>query len=381
MFLSKIFKRIRHRKYKIIRPDDFLEVDSLADSFGKRRISRAVQIISSPIEVTYPKFKIMPFSWHETQRSILVNQASKGRNFSNYHTPRKSYVSYMRNVKLLGGVVIDAKLNINSDTIYHYFGKRVDFEGYLSKPRRTIQEPVFYLGETKEYFHWIMDCLTAISFWRKLGLDRKVKLFVANITDFKRQSLLAYGIPSEMVIGDEIGHVNFKHIFVPSTLGGGQAWTTPKYLPKFHRESVVDIIPEVTGMKYYISRSRTDRRPINNEEEVEKMLIKLGFKVLFLEEYPFEEQIRLMKSASLIVSPHGAGLTNIVYCAPETIVIELLCERYLNCCFYKLSSMSNLTYMPLVSTSYEVTGDHLHDHNWDVNISKLRQAISFLSKA
>ena len=46
--------------------------------------------------------------------------------------------------------------------------------------------------------------------------------------------------------------------------------------------------------------------------------------------------MRLFRSAVMIVAPHGAGLSNMVFSEPGTVVIEGVCNRpHVNLCFHR----------------------------------------------
>ena len=47
-----------------------------------------------------------------------------------------------------------------------------------------------------------------------------------------------------------------------------------------------------------------------------------------------EESMEIFFNAALVVAPHGAGLSNVVYCKPGTYVIEGVCnEPHVNMCY------------------------------------------------
>lgn len=63
----------------------------------------------------------------------------------------------------------------------------------------------------------------------------------------------------------------------------------------------------------YFSREKTGRRKVANESEVVDTLETLGFHRYFGEKMSFQDQVDLFSTASVVVSPHGAGLSNIVW--------------------------------------------------------------------
>lgn len=58
----------------------------------------------------------------------------------------------------------------------------------------------------------------------------------------------------------------------------------------------------------------------------------------------FNEQIQIFRSARIVVGVHGAGMTNIIFCEPGTIVYELVPAHYANSCFVNLGMICSLRY-------------------------------------
>ena len=56
------------------------------------------------------------------------------------------------------------------------------------------------------------------------------------------------------------------------------------------------------------------------------------------------EQVAVVRDARMVVAPHGAGLTNIVFCRPGTTVIELSTGFWWNPCYRYIASMRGLPY-------------------------------------
>jgi len=62
------------------------------------------------------------------------------------------------------------------------------------------------------------------------------------------------------------------------------------------------------------------KRIMRNEGALIAELRRRGFDIVVPGTLPFTEQVRTFRNASLVVGPHGAGLTNIAFCEPGTIV-------------------------------------------------------------
>ncbi len=62
------------------------------------------------------------------------------------------------------------------------------------------------------------------------------------------------------------------------------------------------------------------------------------------------EQASCLASAEIVVAPHGAGLTNLVFCNPGTKVIEIFSPSYLPNCYWILSNVCGLDHYYLIGT-------------------------------
>jgi hypothetical protein len=90
--------------------------------------------------------------------------------------------------------------------------------------------------------------------------------------------------------------------------------------------------------KVLISRARARRRRLINEEAVWRTLEPHGFERVVMEDRPFEAQMELMMDTAVLVAPHGAGLTNMIFCAPGTHIVEIADLSFPNPNFYALAS-------------------------------------------
>ncbi len=92
-----------------------------------------------------------------------------------------------------------------------------------------------------------------------------------------------------------------------------------------------------SGRAIFISRRQAPSRRLVNEAELLEHLAPLGVEAVVMEHLTFDEQVDLMNEASLIVGPHGAGLTNMIACHPGTRVVEVADLSFPNPNFYALA--------------------------------------------
>ncbi len=75
--------------------------------------------------------------------------------------------------------------------------------------------------------------------------------------------------------------------------------------------------------RIYVSRARARGRRYLEEEALWPMLRDAGFERVFLEDFSFADEIALMRETKILMGPHGAGLSNMIFCAPGAHVIEI----------------------------------------------------------
>ena len=76
--------------------------------------------------------------------------------------------------------------------------------------------------------------------------------------------------------------------------------------------------------RIYLRRGLHSSRPLDEELRLEHALQIRGFVVIDAAALPLELCISIFASASWVVAPHGAALTNLVFASPGTKVLELL---------------------------------------------------------
>ena len=101
--------------------------------------------------------------------------------------------------------------------------------------------------------------------------------------------------------------------------------------------------------RLYISRAGAQRRPVANEREIEAILGSWGFETVRLEELRVREQAKLFASAEVVVGPHGAGFTNLVFCPPGAKIVEFFNRLYVHPLYWMLSNRLQLQYHAFIT--------------------------------
>ena len=118
---------------------------------------------------------------------------------------------------------------------------------------------------------------------------------------------------------------------------------------------------------------------MTNESELWPWLQSCGFVKVSCEDLTWSEQIAVFRHAKVIVSAHGAALANLVFCAPGTKVIELFHRSYMNGYYWRLASIKNLEYRPIVAAGAEPLGVDLKANRLDVpaDLGEIAKSLSF----
>ncbi|MDD3151217.1 MAG: glycosyltransferase 61 family protein, partial [Candidatus Gastranaerophilales bacterium] len=270
----------------------------------------------------------------------------------------------------------------------HPFTKKRRYK--LNKPKKIAGKVALLSIDPihTSYYHWIIESLPRLYLIEKSSF-KPDKYIVCNITKFQKQALEMLGISENRVIETENNHLiqadeliatdlinNFELIYFKDI-----QYFSKKYFPDwicdFYREKFVSQVEKTKPKKIYISRNSTKKsayRKVLNEDEILKCLESKGFKSYKLEDIPLKEQVELFANAEIIVSPHGAGLTNLVFCPSSTKVVEFYSPNYTDIRQRIIADTLNIEYRYILG---EKLSDNVEPQFEDVylDINKLEKTL------
>lgn len=198
------------------------------------------------------------------------------------------------------------------------------------------------------YYHFLMDVLPRLELLRRAGAQPDAYR-VNRTTRFQRELLDHLGLTADRCLGDEkYPHMRADELVVPSL--PDDLLRTPPWIVPWLRASFLPDDVRPPHRRLYVSRGDTKHtRRVDNEAELVAVLEPLGFEVIDPGALAPAEQVRAFAEAECIVGPHGAGLTNLAFAAPDTAVVELFARDYVNECFWALAcAVEGLRYRYLV---------------------------------
>lgn len=209
----------------------------------------------------------------------------------------------------------------------------------LALPKLQVVSDVYIIPNEQNYYHWMFDVLPYVVAIQKIDQDVTF-LSGAKLTTYQLDSL------SDQIETHQLNHVwvNTSNLILPLR----------RHETGFPTASVLKILQEYFFHKFqpeetckvnriYVSRRNSSRAP-KNEPEIEQVLISLGFRILECNDLSLHDQFKAFQSAEIVIGPHGAGLTNLMFCQKRTKVIELIPSTFHNPCYQHLSSLSGLIY-------------------------------------
>jgi hypothetical protein len=113
----------------------------------------------------------------------------------------------------------------------------------------------------------------------------------------------------------------FKHLIVPSLSNHDDGVLTPALAPWMRTLKKTLNLNENRKRKIFISRDDAGSRKLLNAEKL--MMALKGWETITLDGMPIKEQVRCFSEASHVVTTHGAGLVNLLWCDDGTKVIEI----------------------------------------------------------
>lgn len=177
---------------------------------------------------------------------------------------------------------------------------------------------------TVNYFHWWIDVLARCWAIRNSPY-RSCKFVTPPLTrEFQQESLQALGLEATPLTQPI---QRFQSVVFTRGFTYGSSQDIAPQVSEFAswcRETLA-LSSQPPRRKLFLSRRAARGRGVVNEDEVVAALGG-GFESVELEKMSVPAQAELFSQVSVIIAPHGAGLTNLLFCGGSAAVVELMHE-------------------------------------------------------
>ena len=256
------------------------------------------------------------------------------RQKSRLYTDRVHDTAIIKNSAIIDGPSFQYRENKNADCKLN----SVFIKG-TPRLKKIKNNKVFSLltggGGNSNYWHWLFDVLPRLEILQKSSkknldidyylfpsLDKKFQIETLDILNILKKSRLS-SKKNRHIFSNQIIVASHPYNLLNDPLS--DSLNLPKWIFNFLRKNFLKNSQDnkVYPKKIYINRKDSStHRFIINENEISDHLTKKGFANLTLSDFSFSEQVNLFYNAEYIAGLHGAGFANIVFCKPNTKILE-----------------------------------------------------------
>ncbi len=305
----------------------------------------------------------------ENSEIINLNLTEQEKEF--FKLPRKIKISnriyLINNIEFNGysGVSVFDSLYVISDC--NNTGSLVHRNQFRAKILKTKEadDNVLYLNclgfrkGHKQIYHFYQDLvsLIAILYYNSHEIAKFTKLKEIRIIvrdDLSSvQKLILESLPKEFgkfIVKIEQLKSNYKifckniiHVSLDSDYNRRfMTIDTINFVNKILQEKIHNFNLSEINKNIFISRSDAKIRKLKNEKEIVTKL--KDYKVIQASKLPALEQIKYFAEAEKIIAPHGAGLTNLIYCDKGLELVELFPANYNDAAYIVICKLMDIKY-------------------------------------
>lgn len=336
-------------------------------------------------------------SWYQSVQEV-VHRVVCYRPFSNVIvSSRSSSVIDDDNKK----IVIERVVNNNIEK-FKFSAGHIVMHGDAQAIIRTqcvkkIDTGIFLGGNgSSNYYHWLIEIVPKFEYLEKMAseYDRYpilVDASVESIPSFKDilvpfadsreiiylESAVSY-LVHDLIYIDAVNTLpfNFKPGYRFEARDFFLRKSSVSYLRKIYLEDSVEVTKssKVFPKKVFLLRGNSRRE--YNQTEVLGFLAGYGFEGVFMEDYSFSDQVKLVNNAEWIVGPTGAAWSNIVFAQEGVKCLCWMADEYGD--FSAFSTLAKFAGADMRYLRYKAGVSNaaaLYRHAYEIDIDILKDAI------
>ena len=272
--------------------------------------------------------------------------------------------------------------------------KDINYNSVINKGTNRVQKTftgkIFCLvqgGSGNNYFHFLFDIITKLKIYQtSFSLSEIDYFYIPGVSAWQKKILSLFEINEDRLIDSN----NFRHIKGSEIIAIDHPWykkgfvqqeikNLPEWSIFFLREKFLKYRKEFNApKKIFIDRSDSiyNRCKLINNQKVINFLETKGFKSYQVSKLDFFEQIYLFENADIIISPHGAALTNIIFSKSKLKLFELIPSNHGSVKCERLSKFLNFKYNKIILEPKKLINK---EGDIQIEISQLEQIIKTLN--
>lgn len=309
-------------------------------------------------------------------RIIKFYEIDNARVFTN-----TNHVSFIKDNNIIQGPSLQIENNGLNSNINKNFSVNFGTPRFYKEYNCRVFSLLCGVDANNNYYHWFFDSLSRFFIFKKYYKFNKNDFFlIHNLKhDFQIQSLKLLGIKN-IINSYDTNHIKAQKIicinFIRQFNLSFQKWIII-YFKKFLLKRINKDYKK--KLKIFIDRTgyAGSYRGIANREEFINFLKSKNFIILDPSKLKFLDEIKIFKSADIVIGIYGAGLTNMIFCRKNTKVIEIK-PYYTKDNLYKNMAINcNLKYSLIRSTIINKSEtNRSYDGQLYVSTKKLKKLIN-----
>ena len=318
--------------------------------------------------------------------SRVRDQFGNHMDFTHGFIQRETFIAHLTDIEFLGNTgAVQKDLRIIAESCFDIYRLSVS-KSYRNisllrkKNKKGTYTSILHLSYARRnIYHWTIDCLPRLYNINKIPGNDKIYLIVnANPPAYQKEALsffLKNNPRLELVTIEDNEKWALESYWLPSFATSNQSGYMPSEYIEFIKNTIREgykIKPENhEKRKIYISRKLSVRRKMINEQELENYLFQKGYEIICSENLTYKEQVKIYTEADIIISPHGAGLTNIIY-SDDATIIEIHPKNYVQSHYFMLSKGCGHSYYSFLAGELSEKGLYqLNVGEFDLFLSNL----------
>jgi len=269
------------------------------------------------------------------------------------------YLAELNNALFFGGtdlIVVKERTHLLYDELAADMTKRYNHKTSLITSRtnkisiKFNEQKIIYIPQaihftkaySRNYFHWLIECLPRFMIIDQFPSLQTVPLIIDSL--LHSQQLDALNLINQdrrFVIQLPMNQpCQVDKLYYPSSLSViNDNYSAPvqynqdilyspagiHFVREFFLNKLVDKAIQ-PSRKLYVSRGNSPYRRMVNSEKIETLMREKGFEIVYPEKLSFVEQVQLFAQASVVVGPSGAGLANLIFAPKECKAYVLISD-------------------------------------------------------
>jgi len=271
-----------------------------------------------------------------------------------------------------------------------YLFNEYEWRGLFARPRDIVpvtEGPTLVAGNAawRNYSHWLFQCFSPLLLAPLAGLGEAHAL-VPPLNHIQREFLHHAGWPPDRYTELPAATVALPANGVYTNLTGGEFPFLPhpaiaKAFEMFAARAPRSVF---SGQRVFLSRMDARKRVMVNEAELIARLAAQGFAIVTPATLSAEAQVALFRDAALLVGPHGAGFTNLLFAGGDgegPVVVELHQDNYPASAFARLCQVKRLPYTAIFNPMVSPGADGRHDSTWEADIELIVDTLAGVAPA